>query len=478
LPQLLLATGMFDGVFIHFLEPLHGKSYADAWFGAMHTAYVNNDVFTLEELISLVDDRNRNGPPIGNRSIILNPFGLTDWKAYLSPLFKAGTAEELGFMAQHAQIYGATAPGFDIATLSSGTQGLYRRYGHAPAGLACMTTDPGSTGAADTSKYSYFNPWKRLALMTASPPSFPRRKSKTHGPSAKTINDNGYNGAAHLHRLTGKHSMRFPLLDRRASEYQYHPVGFTGEGDHRCSTARQTCRDAVRGYRWPCPYHSAGSADVSLADHLPAITWMDSGDPVWPSLPVGNPLRDRVAAMQVKQGETDAWLIGEVLQHACGKDLWAGMRALATAAHAAWPSVDAAAVFEPLPPALGNPAKPWHTQGKAKGIYCDNPENRRRCRVGKPWGHPGSAATEASTEGAPEASTGSSSGEDGSSEGEGSAGPAFYDPASPDCPVYTGLPLPSGWGYAYDNRRNLFYFYDHADAGTVTYAHPTGGDAG
>ena len=253
--------------------------------------YVNNDVFTLEELISLVDDRNRNGPPIGNRSIILNPFGLTDWKAYLSPLFKAGTAEELGFMAQHAQIYGATAPGFDIATLSSGTQGLYRRYGHAPAGLACMTTDPGSTGAADTSKsvalcpvalcvvvaavvvaphsfacrgarvprrhaavpacdlqprpvlaitqtlfccmvfflvvfrvgirYSYFNPWKRLALMTASSPSFPRRKSKTHGPSAKTINDNGYNGAAHLHRLTGKHSMRFPLLDRRASEYQY-----------------------------------------------------------------------------------------------------------------------------------------------------------------------------------------------------------------------------------------------------------------
>ena len=186
----------------------------------------------------------------------------------------------------------------------------------------------------------------------------------------------------------------------------------------------------MRGYRWPCPYHSAGSADVSLADHLPAITWMDSGDPVWPSLPVGNPLRDRVAAMQVKwrlgavarwlggaevvqdpspprckqwrtrlisarspgamrpetsvarttafvfifvcsqvkKGETDAWLIGEVLQHACGKDLWAGMRALATAAHAAWPSVDAAAVFEPLPPALGNPAKPWHTQGKAKGM--------------------------------------------------------------------------------------------------------------
>ena len=110
--------------------------------------------------------------------------------------------------------------------------------------------------------------------------------------------------------------------------------------------------------------------------------------------------------------------------------------------------------------------------------YCDNPENRRRCRVGKPWGHPGSAATEASTEGAPEASTGSSSGEDGSSEGEGSAGPAFYDPASPDCPVHTGLPLPSGWGHAYDNRRNLFYFYDHADAGTVTHAHPTGGDAG
>ena len=71
---------------------------------------------------------------------------------------------------------------------------------------------------------------------------------------------------------------------------------------------------------------------------------------------------------QVKQGETDAWLIGEVLQHACDKDLWAGMRALATAAHAAWPSVDAAAVFEPLPPALGNPAKPWHTQGKAKGM--------------------------------------------------------------------------------------------------------------
>ena len=184
--------------------------------------------------------------------------------------------------------------------------------------------------------FRYYIPFRTVDKLPDEAPQFQMRPVKTIGPASSTLQKNDFRSHAHLSAVKNTLKGKFPNFDKRAKERCYFRPDFEGtlgSNPRMVSTSRHTIRvcgvkEGVIGPRAPCPHFVAGSLDLPVSElaALDNLKWVDPNDPVLPPLPDGNPFKKAAAALVPREGNTGTWLIGDVLQQLCGKDLSAELR--------------------------------------------------------------------------------------------------------------------------------------------------------